>query len=248
MGHALDRVPIDICRARSEAKVVLGNSGIAQIIAVGPAVSHVREGDFCLFGGACPQDEFGYMTRAHAYDAPNTVGLLAKISKAPGAMFTKLPETSRFSLRQWAAFSLRYPTAWSNWKVALGALRLQVGEEELPCPHVWGWGGGTTLAELRLAQIEGCASTMISGTDGHLAEIRRAGMRALDRRELGIIDFDEQRYAAATIHCTKSRRRNRVMFIGREGNTSPPRTGREIPDEPVECACRHARWLASGFT
>lgn len=195
MGHAIDRSPIDICRARGERTVVLGNSGVARVLRTGSEVKNLCEGDLCLFGGVYPADEFGYMTLAHGFDAPNTVGLLSKRSKANAAMLTKLPRDSRYTARQWAAFSLRYLTAWSNWRVAIGALRLQLSEAELPRPHVWGWGGGTTHAELRLAALQGCAVTMISGSDGHLEEIRRSGLLALDRRELGIVDFDERRYA-----------------------------------------------------
>jgi len=124
------------------------------------------------------------------------VGLLAKSSKAPGAVLTKLPENSRFSLRQWAAFSLRYPTAWSNFRVALGALRLQLSELDLPTPRVWGWGGGTTLAELDLARRFGCDVTMLSGSDAHLRQIESLGIRAVDRRRFGNLVLDEARYAA----------------------------------------------------
>lgn len=195
MGHALARSPIDICRTRGERKVVLGNSGVARVLRTGAAVSHLKEGDVCLFAGVFPGDEFGYMIQAHGFDAPNTIGLLTKRGKANSALLTKLPPNSRFTLRQWAAFSLRYLTAWSNWKVALGALRLQVSEAELPRPHVWGWGGGTTHAELRLAQLQGCSALMISGSPGHLDEIRRSGLATLDRSELGILGFDERRSA-----------------------------------------------------
>lgn len=195
MGHAIDRSPVDVCRQRKESRVVLGNGGVVRVLRTGSAVRHVKEGDVCLFAGVALSDEFGYMKLAHGYDAPNTVGLLAKATKLPGVTLFKIPDRSRLSLRQWAAFSLRYTTAWSNWRVALGALRLQLGEEELPAPHVWGWGGGTTLAELKLAHLQRCATTMVSGSSPHLEEIRRAGITALNRRELGIVEFDERRYA-----------------------------------------------------
>ncbi|MCX5747614.1 MAG: zinc-binding alcohol dehydrogenase family protein [Proteobacteria bacterium] len=142
--------------------------------------------------GTFDADEFGYMKGAHGYDSPNTVGFLAKTTKLHVSTLHKLPENSRFSLRQWAAFSLRYLTAWSNWHVALGALRLQLSEQDLPVPHVWGWGGGTTLAELSLARLQGCAATMITGS--HVEAIQAKGITALDRHKLGILDFDERRF------------------------------------------------------
>ena len=39
-------------------------------------------------------------------------------------------------------------TAWSNWELAYGTLRLLLNENDLPHPQVWGWGGGVTLGEL----------------------------------------------------------------------------------------------------
>lgn len=190
MEHAIDRSPIDICRARGEPKVVIGNSGIARVVRVGSAVKGIREGDLGI-PGDCVLDEFDYMVGAYGYDAPNTIGMLAKQTKVKE--FYKLPDRSKYSLQQWAAWSLRYPTAWSNWQVALGALRLQLNEKQLPVPHVWGWGGGSTFAELDLARLQGCDATMISGS--HVEEIAARGIRALDRHGLGIIDFDERRFA-----------------------------------------------------
>jgi NADPH:quinone reductase-like Zn-dependent oxidoreductase len=89
---------------------------------------------------------------------------------------------------------VRYVTAWSNWEVARGTFRLLVGDDELPALQVWGWGGGTTLAELQLAKLEGNHAVMLSGDDGRLAEIRGAGVTAIDRRGFGELAYDEERY------------------------------------------------------
>jgi NADPH:quinone reductase-like Zn-dependent oxidoreductase len=105
-----------------------------------------------------------------------------------------LPEPTRHSLPQWAAFSGRYITAFSNWAQAYGSFRLLVPPDELPAPHVWGWGGGTTLAELELAQRHGCRCVMLSGHDGRLALIARSGVTALDRRAFGELAYDERRF------------------------------------------------------
>lgn len=196
MSHAIERRPIDVCRARGEARVVLGNAGVVRVLRAGPAVTHVRAGELCMFFGVGRCDRFGYMELAHGYDAPGTVGLLARQPKVAGANLFPLPSGSRFTAAQWAAFSLRYMTAWSNWRVAYGALRLQLGEDELPAPFVWGWGGGTTLAELELAKRFGCHATMVTASDPHRQEIAAAGIETIDRRAYGGLQFDAARYEA----------------------------------------------------
>ena len=44
------------------------------------------------------------------------------------------------------------------------------GRTSYPIPHVWGWGGGTTFAELDLARRHGCHTVMLSGHDGRLEQ------------------------------------------------------------------------------
>ncbi|AUX27039.1 hypothetical protein SOCEGT47_076170 [Sorangium cellulosum] len=197
MSHALARRPVDVCELRGEPRVVLGNSAVVRVLKPGANVRGVREGDVCVFtGNVTCEDEFGYMVKAHGYDAPNTIGFLAQRTKVRGENLLKVPEGSPYSLEQWAAYSLRYPTAWSNFRVALSALRLQLSEADLPAPYVFGWGGGTTLAELDLARRLGCDVTMISGSAAHLDEITRAGLRAIDRRKFPDLAVDEERAAA----------------------------------------------------
>ncbi len=194
MGHALARKPIDICRARKEEKVVIGNAGVVRVLKPGSAVTHLREGDACVFSGVLVTDKYGYMTQAFGYDAPNTVGLLAKQTKVAAKCLLPIQRGTRHSLQQWAAFSLRYITAWSNWRVAFGTYRLQMREEDLPAPFAWGWGGGVTLAELDLARRFGCKTAMISGRASRLEVIERLGIHPVDRRQFKDIEYDEQRY------------------------------------------------------
>jgi NADPH:quinone reductase-like Zn-dependent oxidoreductase len=194
MSHALARRPIDICRARKEAKVIIGNAGVVRVLKVGAAIKHLREGDLCTIGSS-DNDEFGYMLRAPGYDQPGSMGVLATRVKYHGMSLHPIPRDTRFTPRQWAAFSLRYPTAWSNWKVAFGAYRLQLTEEDEPAPHVWGWSGGTTLAELDLARRFGCRTTMIVGNEQRRREIESYGVRTVDRGLFRGLDFDEKRSA-----------------------------------------------------
>ncbi|HKX31466.1 MAG TPA: zinc-binding alcohol dehydrogenase family protein [Blastocatellia bacterium] len=194
MGHALERDPVDICRQRNEDKVVLCNSGVARVLQPGPKVSLVAEGDLCMVTGGYCWDQHGYIRQAYAYDAPNTIGMLAKRTKIHEKQLIPIPSQTKYSLKQWAAFSLRYVTAWANWKQAYGCLRIQLSESEYPHPHVWGWGGGVVLAELDLARRFGCEVAMLASRDSRLEMISRMGIEAIDRRQFGDLNFDPDRY------------------------------------------------------
>jgi NADPH:quinone reductase-like Zn-dependent oxidoreductase len=195
MAHAIERRPIDVCIARKEPKVVVGNAGVVRVLEVGEAVTGLEPGDTCMFFSTGVPDALGYMLLAHAYDAPGTIGLLAKRTKVPARNLFPLPDGTPYTLQQWAAFSLRYMTAWSNWNVAYTCFRSQIPEEDVPSPDVWGWGGGCTLAELELAQARGCRATMLSGTPEHLEHIRSRGVAAIDRRDFPDLSFDPARYS-----------------------------------------------------
>ena len=195
MEHSLSRRPIDICRARGEQRVILGNAGVVRVAAVGAEVRSLKPGQNAIIFASSVVDRFGYPERMLAYDAPGTMGCMATRIKIKERELVPVPAGTRYSLAQWAAFSVRYITAWSNMELALGTFRLLVGVDEFPNPHVWGWGGGTTLAQLQLAQRQGCRAVMLSGHSPHLEQIRRAGITALDRRPFGQLFFDEKLYA-----------------------------------------------------
>lgn len=194
MTHALKRHPVDICRLRREKRVVLGNAGVVRILETGKAVTSVREGDLCAIVPIGQMDPYEYMVKVYGYDAPGTIGLLAKKIKLQERQVIRLPDNSRHTLRQWAAFSVRYATAWDNWKVAFGCLRLQMPPEECPVPFVWGWGGGMTLAELCLAKSAGCRVAMLSSNEKRLELIGQMGITPIDRREFMELHHDERRY------------------------------------------------------
>ena len=200
MGHALTGSPVDICAARGESKIVLGNSGVARVLKVGEGVSRVRPGDMCLVFGNAVSDKYGYMVKAYAYDAPGTTGMLAKRTKAPEQVLIPLPENTRFSLKQWAAFSLRYVTAWSNWHVAMQCWRSQLTPEDMAAPYVWAWGGGVALAQVQLAVLHGADATMLGSSDANLDAIRSVGARAVDRRLFKDLQFDEARHRTDAVY------------------------------------------------
>jgi len=212
MTHALEREPVNIGLLRREPRVVLGNSGVVRVLKAGSATTGLKEGDICLFCGLGQVDAFGYIKLVHAYDMPGSVGLLAKRTKVHARTLAPIPATTRFSLPQWAAFSVRYATAGSNWKVALGAFRLQVGEDELPRPYVWGWGGGSTLAELDLAHRMGAHATMISGSDHGLAASQALGLETIDRRLFPDISTDPDRLADDRAYLLRYQRAERKFI------------------------------------
>ena len=194
MGHALARRPVDICKQRGEKRVVLGNAGVVRVLETGPQVTTVQPDELAIVFCVGVEDRWGYPDKIFGFDAAHTIGCLAKRTKLKQRQLIPIPAETKHSLPQWAAFSLRYITAWANWRIARGVFRLQVPESECPSPHVWGWGGGVTIAEIDLARRDGCQTAMLSGTDEHLQNIRSQGIEAIDRREFGTIDFDTKRY------------------------------------------------------
>ena len=194
MGHALNRKPVDICVQRREPKVVIGNAGVVKILEVGPMVTTVEPGQYAIIFCTGVEDRWGYPEKIMAYDAPGSMGCLAQEMVLTDRQVIALPDSTRHPLLQWAAFSLRYVTAWSNWELAYGAFRLLVPAEEYASPNVWGWGGGVTYGELDLARRHGCRAVMISGNERHLEKIRRLGLTAIDRRIFGELDYDDAKY------------------------------------------------------
>jgi len=182
MSHAIERRPLDICAHRDEDFVVLGNAGVVRVLRPGPAVSHVAEGDLCMLYGDVINDDFGYPIKVLAFDAPGTRGMLARRVRLPSRALIPIPENSTLSIQQWAAMSVRYVTAWENWRVAYGCWRVQMPEQDLSKVNVWSWGGGVGLAQLWLARKVGCKTAMVASRDGRLAHIAAAGITPVDRR------------------------------------------------------------------
>jgi NADPH:quinone reductase-like Zn-dependent oxidoreductase len=195
MTHALLRKPIDVCRQRGEPRVALGNAAVVRVLTGAPGTSRFRSGQVAMLFAASVVDRWGYPEKMLAYDAPGTVGCLSTRMIVREHELVALPQNSRHSLPQWAAFSGNYVTAWSNWEQAYGSFRLLVPADELPAPYVFGWGGGTTLAELDLARRHGCQTFMLSSSEARLSLIAQAGITPIDRRPFHELYFDERRFA-----------------------------------------------------
>jgi NADPH:quinone reductase-like Zn-dependent oxidoreductase len=212
-GHAIARDPVDICRERGEKRIVLGNCGVVRVLKPGQSGQGLKEGDICLLLGNAKADEYGYMIKAHAYDARRTVGIMAKKSKAQRNQLVPIPPDNPYSLAQWAAFSLRYVTAWANWKVAFGCWQLQIPEKyRKQHLSVWGWGGGVAFAELSLAKLFGARCVMITSKASRLALAEKQGLETVDRGKFQELTFDPGRYDNDPVY-HKAYRRTEVAFL-----------------------------------
>nr|QES95489.1 alcohol dehydrogenase BadC [Streptomyces seoulensis] len=182
--HALARSPIDICRSRGEQAVVVGNLGVVRVLkthSAGPG-KRLREGDLCLLMPFGVTDPYGYAELAYGYDAPHTIGLMARLSKIDERLLLPIPADTAYSLEQWATYG-RYFTAWDNWQRALGCWRTQIPDDDPGNHLVFGWGGGVAFAELLLARRAGFRVAMTAGSDERLAFLRDNGITPVDRRK-----------------------------------------------------------------
>ncbi|HEV2372341.1 MAG TPA: hypothetical protein VGS19_09235 [Streptosporangiaceae bacterium] len=194
IDHALARSPIDVCSSRREDAVVLGNLGVVRVLTVnaGSRDVRVREGDLCLLLPFGKLDRFGYAELAYAYDAPGTIGLLAKRSKMDARLLLPVPDGTAYSLPQWATYG-RYFTAWDNWRKGYSCWRTQVADDN-PANHlVFGWGGGVAFAELMLAKRAGFRVAMTAGSDERVAFLRDNGIIPVDRRRFPDLSLTTRR-------------------------------------------------------
>lgn len=253
MDHALRRSPVDVCALRGEDRVVLGNAGVVQVEEVGAAVRGVRPGDVCLLFCNGTPDEYGYPVTIFGYDAPGTMGVLARRTKVLKRQLVPIPPGSPITLDQWAGFSLRYITAWANWQVALGCWRTQMGDVPPGEALVCGWGGGVSLAELSLAALAGFRTAMIASTPARLALLSEMGIDPIDRGAFGKATFEADflaavrdrsggRGAAIFIDNIGSHYRSTLKALARQGvlTTSGWKAGATYPTmRAMECISRH---------
>lgn len=187
MSHAIAADPVDVCKYRNESSVVIGNAGVVRILEIdSPSDATLRPGQLCTFF-ALPSEGVYSAWPAYGYDAAGTIGLLAEKTLVLESQLRPIRDDSKLTLPEWAAFSLRYVTAWANWRVAhtvYGAMAPQSNQ----APHVWAWGGGVSLALLQLARLAGFDTSMISSRDHKLELISASGIRPIDRRKFMHLD------------------------------------------------------------
>ncbi|MGB1249060.1 MAG: zinc-binding alcohol dehydrogenase family protein [Candidatus Promineifilaceae bacterium] len=195
MTHAIERKPVDICVQRNEARVVLGNAGVVRILRTGSNVSTVEEGDICIIFCNGIWDEHGYPIKIMGYDAPNTMGVLAKQLKLHQKQVIPIPKSSPYSWEQWAAFSLRYVTAWANWRVAQKCWSAQMDHVvDFENAFVAAWGGGVSFAQCTLANHFGYQTIMVASSPKRLQMGHDAGIMMIDRRDFTELNYNEHKY------------------------------------------------------
>lgn len=191
MMHAVEKSPIDLNKERQEERIVLGNAGVVQILKLGNNIDDLKVGECCIYFCNGLWDEYGYPIKIAGYDCKSTIGLLAKQTKVHRKQLILIPRESSFTLQQWAAFSLRYITAWANWKIAYSCYNTQMplDAEQI---NVFAWGGGVSFAELTLSLKLGCKAFMIaSGTD-RLDLLKRHNIYPIDRLSFNRANFEEE--------------------------------------------------------
>lgn len=256
MTHAINRQPVDICKVRGEDKLILGNAGVVRILEKGRNVRRVREGDVCVLAPFAEMDDYGYIKKIFGYDAPNTIGLLAKKTKLREQQLIPISPKTKYSLATWATTCVRYATAWDNWKIAFGCWKLQMSGAEPPC--VCGWGGGVALAELLLAKEFGCRVFMIASRPERLKQIQALGITPIDRRDFPNINFDERLFQTDGQYKQKYQESERNFLITMKEVTNNDRVGifidnigRPVIRATLKALCRQgvvttAGWLEGG--
>lgn len=183
MSHAIQKWPIDICKKRNESRVIVGNGGIVRILKGGKDVKNLKEGDLCMLYSNGQMDQYGYPVKILGYDMPGSLGLLSKRSKFHYKNLIKLSENSKYTLQQWAAFSVRYTSAWANWRVAYNTFRVQVTLEKCQRPFIFAWGGGVSFAQCLLAQYFDCDTSMVVSGIDRINMLKKYGISPIDRAQ-----------------------------------------------------------------
>lgn len=192
MLHAIERNPINVCKERREKKVILGNAGVVEVQEIASDVINIKKGQQCLFFCNGDPDFYGFPIKIAGYDCPGSMGLLSKLTKVHEKQLIPLPDDSSISLQQWAAFSLRYITAWSNWKVAYACFLSQMDEIKSDEINVVAWGGGVALAELTLANHYGCKTFMTTSSKDRSKLIEDSGIIPINRENFDKKSFEDE--------------------------------------------------------
>lgn len=192
MLHAVERNPINVCKERKDKKVILGNAGVVEVQDIGSSVTNVKKGQKCLFFCNGETDHYGFPKKIAGYDYPGSMGLLSKLTKVHERQLIPLPDDKSISLQQWAAFSLRYITAWSNWKVAYNCFLSQINKAESDIINVVAWGGGVALAELTLANYDGCKTFMVTSDEEREQLIKNNNIVPINRKSFNKTNFEEE--------------------------------------------------------
>jgi NADPH:quinone reductase-like Zn-dependent oxidoreductase len=191
VDHALARQPIDVCQARREDPIILGNGAVVRVLRPGADVTSCKEGNVCIVMPFGKRDRLGYAELVYGYDAPGTIGIMAKRTKLAGHMLLPLAENTAHSFAEWASYG-RHFTAWDNWRAAYRCWMIQNEGSDPGNELVFAWGGGVAMAELLLAQRAGFRTAMTVSTDWRMANAASHGIIPVDRRRFPDLYFSER--------------------------------------------------------
>ena len=250
--HAFTKEPENVFLARGEQELVMGNAGVVRVSECGSRVSAFRPGDVCIYFCNGDPDEYGYPRRITGYDKAGSMGVYAKKLKLHEKELIKIPKNSKNTLEQWAVFSLKFVTAWANWRVAYNAYRIQmpnVSNEEI---QVWAWGGGVSYAELKLAKLMGCSAGMITSKAKTMQMCSESGIEVVDRKKRSesaksfrkeVMQKTNQRGVSIFIdNIGEQTYQDTIRLLARQGvlTTNGWKAGAIYPIiRPIECIARH---------
>jgi NADPH:quinone reductase-like Zn-dependent oxidoreductase len=181
VDHAALADTVNIADARG-GKIYPGNSAVAEVIAVGSAVTKFRPGDVVLTHCNGEPDAYGFPQRIWAYDMPDSVGWYAEEAVVGEWQLVPAPLACGLSLWEIAALPLRAPTAYHMWRRALGIYRIKVPSERRAVLNVLSFGGGVGELFLMLAKSEGHEAWFCSGSPERRAALEKLGIAGIDQR------------------------------------------------------------------
>jgi NADPH:quinone reductase-like Zn-dependent oxidoreductase len=181
VDHAALADTVNIAQARG-GKIYPGNSALAEVTAVGPAVRKFKRGDVVITHCNGAPDIYGYPQRIWAYDADDSIGWYGEEAVVGEWQLVRAPLECGLSLWQIAALPLRAPTAYHMWRRALGIFRIKVSEEKRAVLNVLSFGGGVGECFLMLARAAGHNAWFCSGSPERRAALEKLGIAGIDQQ------------------------------------------------------------------
>jgi NADPH:quinone reductase-like Zn-dependent oxidoreductase len=206
MQHELSASPIDIYKIRNERKMVLGNAGVVRVLKTGKYANEFLEGDICIVFCGSVINKFDFPTKIFAYDESESIGLLSKRTKINKLQLIKL-EGNSYDISQWAGFSLRYITAWSNWKAANKVFESLIDSSP---KHVLVWGGGVSIAQAQLANLFNIPATIISSSKNRCKSLDLKKINFISRLEF--LELFEQNSVDEYLKLQKKRKLVDIIY------------------------------------
>jgi NADPH:quinone reductase-like Zn-dependent oxidoreductase len=181
VDHAALADTVNIAQTRG-GKIYPGNSALAEVTAVGPAVRKFKRGDVVITHCNGAPDIYGYPQRIWAYDADDSIGWYGEEAVVGEWQLVRAPLECGLSLWQIAALPLRAPTAYHMWRRALGIFRIKVPEEKRAVLNVLSFGGGVGECFLMLARAAGHNAYFCSGSPERRAALEKLGIAGIDQQ------------------------------------------------------------------